>query len=77
MDPGKRRRDKRIATKLAAPKKKSSSSPKNGLGDVKNSGLSGRAKARIEWADGQMPVVRAIRERFANSGAAAFTSWAR
>src|SRR5947208_11049084 len=29
------------------------------------SGPSDRGLARIEWADGQMPVVRSIRERFA------------
>ena len=26
----------------------------------------GRGPARIEWADGQMPVLRSIRERFAD-----------
>ncbi|HEU4402171.1 MAG TPA: adenosylhomocysteinase [Candidatus Polarisedimenticolia bacterium] len=33
--------------------------------DVKDIALAGRGKSRIEWSDAQMPVVRAIRERFA------------
>src|SRR5439155_12959794 len=33
--------------------------------DVKDRGLSDRGRARIRWADDQMPVVRSIRERFA------------
>ena len=32
--------------------------------DVKDLGMAAAGKARIEWADGQMPVLRAIRERF-------------
>lgn len=32
--------------------------------DVKDPGLAAKGKNRIEWADGQMPVLRAIRERF-------------
>jgi adenosylhomocysteinase len=33
-------------------------------GDVKDLGLAPRGKARIEWADAQMPVLREIRARF-------------
>jgi adenosylhomocysteinase len=33
--------------------------------DVKDLALAAEGKARIEWADGQMPVLRAIRDRFA------------
>jgi adenosylhomocysteinase len=33
--------------------------------DVKDLGLAPRGKTRIEWADGSMPVLRQIRERFA------------
>jgi adenosylhomocysteinase len=33
--------------------------------DVADSALAGAGEARIEWADGQMPVLRSIRERFA------------
>jgi adenosylhomocysteinase len=33
--------------------------------DVADTGLAGAGEARIEWADGQMPVLRSIRERFA------------
>ncbi len=33
--------------------------------DVKDLGLASRGKARIEWADASMPVLREIRERFA------------
>lgn len=33
-------------------------------GDVKDPGLSAAGKQRIEWADANMPVLRAIRERF-------------
>ncbi len=33
--------------------------------DVKDLGLAPRGKARIEWADASMPVLREIRERFA------------
>ena len=34
-------------------------------GDVKNLALAEAGKKRIEWADRDMPVLRAIRERFA------------
>ena len=34
------------------------------LSDLKDPGLAGKGKSRIEWADAQMPVLRAIRERF-------------
>ena len=34
------------------------------LSDVKDLALAGRGKARIEWAGQQMPVLRAIQERF-------------
>jgi len=33
--------------------------------DVKDIALAGEGKKRIEWADKDMPVLRAIRERFA------------
>jgi len=33
--------------------------------DVKDIGLAAKGKTRIDWADAQMPVLRAIRERFA------------
>jgi len=33
--------------------------------DVADPALAGAGEARIEWADGQMPVLRSIRERFA------------
>jgi adenosylhomocysteinase len=33
--------------------------------DVADTGLAGAGEARIEWADGQMPVLHSIRERFA------------
>ena len=33
--------------------------------DVADATLAGAGEARIEWADGQMPVLRSIRERFA------------
>ena len=32
--------------------------------DVADTRLAGAGEARIEWADGQMPVLRSIRERF-------------
>ncbi|GAC1471906.1 MAG: adenosylhomocysteinase [Chloroflexota bacterium] len=35
-------------------------------GDVKDFGLSDKGKVRIEWADSTMPVLRMIRERFAD-----------
>ncbi|OLE67176.1 MAG: adenosylhomocysteinase, partial [Acidobacteria bacterium 13_1_20CM_2_68_7] len=34
-------------------------------GDVKDIGLAAKGRTRIDWADGQMPVLRSIRERFA------------
>ncbi len=36
-------------------------------GDVKDMGLAPRGKARIEWAEREMPVLRLIRERFAQT----------
>ena len=36
--------------------------------DIADPGLAAEGEARIEWADGQMPVLRSIRERFAASG---------
>jgi len=33
-------------------------------GDVKDIGLAARGRTRIDWAGGQMPVLRSIRERF-------------
>jgi adenosylhomocysteinase len=33
--------------------------------DIADAGLAGAGEDRIEWADGQMPVLRSIRERFA------------
>src|SRR5919199_3188545 len=33
--------------------------------DVADTALADAGEARIEWADGQMPVLRSIRERFA------------
>ena len=36
--------------------------------DVADTRLADAGEARIEWADGQMPVLRSIRERFAPSG---------
>src|SRR3954469_2974812 len=33
--------------------------------DVADPALAAAGEARIEWADGQMPVLRSIRERFA------------
>jgi len=33
--------------------------------DVKDIGLAGAGKQRIEWAEREMPVLRLIRERFA------------
>jgi adenosylhomocysteinase len=33
--------------------------------DVKDPSLAAKGRSRIDWADGQMPVLRAIRERFA------------
>jgi len=50
-----------MAQRLAEPKK-----AKNGAtaGDVKDLALAPKGKARIEWADAQMPVLREIRARF-------------
>jgi len=48
-----------MPTKLAAPKK---SAP--AAGDVKDFSLAPKGRARIEWADTQMPVLREIRARF-------------
>jgi adenosylhomocysteinase len=48
-----------MATKLAAPEKKSAAP-----GDVKDFSLATKGRARIEWADTQMPVLREIRARF-------------
>ena len=39
--------------------------------DVKDLALAGEGKRRIEWADRQMPVLAAIRERFAEEHYAA------
>jgi len=51
-----------MASKLAAePKKPKAAGP---IGDVKDLSLAPKGKARIEWADGQMPVLREIRARF-------------
>src|SRR3954462_300952 len=33
--------------------------------DIADAGLAGAGEARIEWADGQMPVLRSVRARFA------------
>ena len=33
--------------------------------DIADAGLAGAGEARIDWADGQMPVLRSVRERFA------------
>src|SRR5687767_12067317 len=51
----------RMPVKMAAKK-----APKTPVAnhDVKDLGLAAAGKARITWADGQMPVLRAIRERF-------------
>jgi adenosylhomocysteinase len=37
----------------------------NGASDIADAGLAGAGEARIDWADGQMPVLRSVRERFA------------
>jgi adenosylhomocysteinase len=51
-----------MASKVAAePKKPKAAGP---TGDVKDLSLAPKGKARIEWADGQMPVLREIRARF-------------
>jgi len=47
---------------VAAEPKKSKSA--GTAGDVKDLSLAPKGKARIEWADGQMPVLREIRARF-------------
>jgi adenosylhomocysteinase len=52
-----------MAPKLAAEPKKAK--PAAGTpGDVKDLSLAPKGKARIEWADAQMPVLREIRARF-------------
>src|SRR5262245_17484002 len=51
-----------MGVKLAVPKKSSSST--GTPSDVKDFALAARGKGRIEWADGQMPVLREIRARF-------------
>jgi adenosylhomocysteinase len=48
-----------MPTKLAAPKKTGATA-----GDVKDLSLAARGKNRIEWAEQEMPVLRAIRDRF-------------
>ncbi len=48
-----------MPVKAATPKK--AASPTS---DIKNPALAAAGKRRIEWADGQMPVLRAIRARF-------------
>jgi adenosylhomocysteinase len=51
-----------MASKLAAEPRKAKAA---GIaGDVKDLSLAPKGKARIEWADGQMPVLREIRARF-------------
>jgi adenosylhomocysteinase len=50
-----------MPVKMAAKKTAKSSESAH---DVKDLALSAPGKARIEWADGQMPVLRAIRARF-------------
>jgi len=50
-----------MAQKLAAEPKKAKT---GAAGDVKDLSLAPKGKARIEWADGQMPVLREIRARF-------------
>src|SRR2546426_11867618 len=52
----------RMASKLAAEPKKAKAA--GSAGDVKDLSLAPKGKARIEWADGQMPVLREIRARF-------------
>jgi adenosylhomocysteinase len=47
-----------MALKTAAPRRSGAPS------DVKDPSLAPRGKSRIEWADGQMPVLREIRARF-------------
>jgi len=48
-----------MPAKLAAPRRKGGTPS-----DVKDLALAPKGKGRIEWADGQMPVLREIRERF-------------
>ncbi|MBI2932561.1 MAG: adenosylhomocysteinase [Planctomycetes bacterium] len=50
-----------MAEKVATPKKPSPTP----TSDVKDPALASAGRRRIEWADGQMPVLRIIRERFA------------
>jgi adenosylhomocysteinase len=47
-----------MGAKLAVPRRKSAAA------DVKDPSLAPRGRGRIEWADGQMPVLREIRARF-------------
>ncbi|HLY74156.1 MAG TPA: adenosylhomocysteinase [Planctomycetota bacterium] len=51
-----------MAQKVAAEPKKAK--PSGTAGDVKDLSLAPKGKARIEWADAQMPVLREIRARF-------------
>jgi adenosylhomocysteinase len=50
--------------KAAKPAKPAKAEPKTSSGDVKDLSLAPRGKGRIEWAETQMPVLRAIRARF-------------
>jgi adenosylhomocysteinase len=50
-----------MAPKVAEPKKAKAAGT---AGDVKDLSLAPKGRARIEWADGQMPVLREIRARF-------------
>jgi len=51
-----------MPSKVVAEPKKAKSAGTSG--DVKDLSLAPKGKARIEWADGQMPVLREIRARF-------------
>ena len=51
-----------MAQNLAAEPKKAKAA--GTASDVKDLSLAPKGKARIEWADGQMPVLREIRARF-------------
>ena len=51
-----------MPSKVAAEPKKAKAA--GTASDVKDLGLAPKGKARIEWADGQMPVLREIRARF-------------
>jgi adenosylhomocysteinase len=52
-----------MPSKVAAEPKKAKAAAGT-AGDVKDPSLAPKGKARIEWADGQMPVLREIRARF-------------